>query len=127
MHAVANVVTVALPPLPHPSVTATAEPTEETFEAWLADTNAKLPPDVRVLARSRAPPQFNADTACERRRFEYLVKYSVLLLPLLGIKLDPWLPSRVSGDTTLCTSIDLKPALWISYYLIGTVRRTGDG
>jgi tRNA pseudouridine(38-40) synthase len=76
MHAVANVVTVALPPLPHPSVTATAEPTEETFEAWLADTNAKLPPDVRVLARSRAPPQFNADTACERRRFEYLVKYS---------------------------------------------------
>jgi tRNA U38,U39,U40 pseudouridine synthase TruA len=74
MHAVANVATVALPPLPHPSNSTTAEPTEQTYGAWLTDINAKLPGDVRVLARSRAPPQFNADTACERRRYEYLVR-----------------------------------------------------
>lgn len=123
MHAVANVVTVALPPLPHPIDSATAEPTERTYEAWLVDTNAKLPPDVRVLARSRAPPQFNAGTACERRRYEYLVR--ALAAYFLGVRPDPWLWPRASwGDDVLPLHRSSTPALWIS---IGTVRRTGDG
>ena len=65
-HAVANVVTVALPAL--------EEPSDATYAGWLKDTNARLPTDVRVFARSRAPPQFNAGTACERRRYEFLVR-----------------------------------------------------